>query len=491
MAFGAATKIPDDAPLPNGQRFCLSPETELRIEVPFNQSATIVLVSGSGEIFGAELATSKEYRFSGTNIAVFTWHGCTVDINDEGSQLDIVYTSDETDANVAFVNTHAQLEALRDEALAATTASLATERERNEEGPRVMVAGSSDCGKSTLVRTLTSYAVKLGRCPMLVDIDPSQNMLSVPGTIGAAPMKAASVDVSSHTSLDYSIACATSPLVYWYGSTDISTNPALYKALLDKLGANIDARMEGDVDAKADGFVLNTSGILEGASYKCLLHAIDALRINIILVIGDDRLYSMLTNHMKRRVAAISSSSSAAVVLPDTKGQLFGPRIIKLPRSGGAVPRNPSFRRSCRSLAIKQYFNGLTKTSDGGNAVSQFTPFLLELKFSDLIIKKLSGLSLTSSMLPVAAKQSTDPVQLHAVDIGPALKHAVLAVCHPHAWEQYERDGNASELYLSGVSGFVAVENVDIDKEILSLLCPSQGDLPTKILLQSDITWME
>ena len=156
MAFGA-TKIPDDGPLPSGQRYTLSPETELRIEIPFNQSATVALVSGSGEIFGAELAISKEYRFSGTNVAIFTWHGCTVDLNDGGSQLDIIYTSDETDANVAFVNTHAQLEALRDEALAATTASLSREREWKEEGPRVMLVGSPDCGKSSLARTLMSY----------------------------------------------------------------------------------------------------------------------------------------------------------------------------------------------------------------------------------------------------------------------------------------------------------------------------------------------
>ena len=339
--------------------------------------------------------------------------------------------------------------------------------------------------------TTSSLAVKLGRCPMLIDIDPSQNMLSVPGTIGAAPMTAGSLEISSHVSLDYSIACGTSPLVYWYGSTDISANPALYKALLDKLGENVDARMEGDVDAKADGFVVNTSGNLEGESYKCLLHAIDALGINVVLVIGDDRLYSMLTNYLKKRVAVIPSSSSAAVIVPDAKGHLLGPRIIKLPRSGGAVPRNPSFRRSCRSLAIKQYFNGQTKVSSGGNTISQFTPFLLEVPFSDLTIKKLSGLSLASSMLPVAAKQSTDPVQLHPVNMSLAMKHAVLAVCHPQAWSQYERNGNASELYLAGVSGFVAVENVDIDREIVSLLCPSQGDLPSRVLLQSDITWME
>lgn len=336
-----------------------------------------------------------------------------------------------------------------------------------------------------------SLAVKLGRCPMLIDIDPSQNMLSVPGTIGAAPMKAASLEISSHVSLDYSIACGTSPLVYWYGSTDISTNPALYKALLDKLGVNVDARMQGDVDAKADGFVVNTSGNLEGESYKCLLHAIDALRINVILVIGDDRLYSMLTNHLKKRVAVVPPSSSAVVVMPDTKGHLLGPRIIKLPRSGGAVPRNLSFRRSCRSLAIKQYFSGQAKMSTSGSTISQYTPFLLEVPFSDLTIKKLSGISLASSMLPVAAKQSTDPVQLHPVNISLAMKHAVLAVCHPQALSQYEHNGNANELYLAGVSGFVAVENVDVEREILSLLCPSQGDLPTRVLLLSDITWME
>merc|ERR1719199_2238353 len=34
MAFSTATKIPDDTPSPNGQRFSLSPETELRIEFP-------------------------------------------------------------------------------------------------------------------------------------------------------------------------------------------------------------------------------------------------------------------------------------------------------------------------------------------------------------------------------------------------------------------------------------------------------------------------
>lgn len=155
---GITTRIPDDLPPPNGARYALASESELRIEVPFNQSATITLQSGSSEIFGAEMAAGKPYEITGTNIAIFTWHGCTIDIDDRGTPLEIVYISDETDANVAFVNTHAQLEALRDEALAASTSPLSEGRKKIvQEGPRVMLVGPSDCGKSSLARTLAAY----------------------------------------------------------------------------------------------------------------------------------------------------------------------------------------------------------------------------------------------------------------------------------------------------------------------------------------------
>lgn len=314
-------------------------------------------------------------------------------------------------------------------------------------------------------------------------------MLSVPGTIAAAPMKPESANVLSHSTLGFSIVTGTAPLVLWYGSTDITTNPALYKAQLDRLGENVDARMNGDVDTKADGFFVNTSGLLEGEAYKCLLHAIDALRINVILVVGHDRLYSMLKSHIEKRTVSFENDP----LLRDRSSmwQQHIPKIIKLPRSGGVVARNATFRRSCRAQSIKQYFNGHISNLVGGNPVHQYTSFLLEVPFSTLTTKRLSGLSLTSSMLPVAAKQSTDPVQLQSVEIGAALKHAVLAVCHPQAMELYKQSGQTSDLYLSGVAGFVAVESVDMGREVISLLCPCAGNLPTNMLLQGDVTWME
>eukprot|EP00558_Chaetoceros_sp_UNC1202_P000244 CAMPEP_0197257756 /NCGR_PEP_ID=MMETSP1429-20130617/79863_1 /TAXON_ID=49237 /ORGANISM="Chaetoceros sp., Strain UNC1202" /LENGTH=164 /DNA_ID=CAMNT_0042721691 /DNA_START=32 /DNA_END=523 /DNA_ORIENTATION=+ len=120
--------------------------------------------------------------------------------------------------------------------------------------------------------------------------------------------------------------------------------------------------------------------------------------------------------------------------------------------------------------------------------VHQYTPTLLEVPFSDLTLYKLSSVSLSASMLPVSAKQETDPVQLTPVEIGLSLKHGILAVCHPTAAESFQNSGEARDLYLSGMAGLVAVEKVDMDREIISLLSPG-GSLPSNTLLVGDITW--
>ncbi|CAO3620204.1 unnamed protein product [Cunninghamella echinulata] len=39
------------------------------------------LVKGTAEIFGTELADGVEYTFTGRKAAVYTWHGCTLEIS--------------------------------------------------------------------------------------------------------------------------------------------------------------------------------------------------------------------------------------------------------------------------------------------------------------------------------------------------------------------------------------------------------------------------
>lgn len=103
----------------------------------------------------------QSYLISGhAKLAVFTWHGCVLDVNVEfGKELEISYTSDETVANVAYVNTHAQLEAMRDEALMDATGGTGGSGEKKVDGggPRVLVVGPADSGKTSLVKVLTAY----------------------------------------------------------------------------------------------------------------------------------------------------------------------------------------------------------------------------------------------------------------------------------------------------------------------------------------------
>lgn len=106
----------------NAKTKVLKKETEMRCEVPEGASLMLKLVAGSAEIFGVEMAPNKEYAFRDQNIAVFTWYGCTIETSGEDSGL---YESDTTPM-IAYVNTHVQLEAKRDVALA-----------NKENGPRV------------------------------------------------------------------------------------------------------------------------------------------------------------------------------------------------------------------------------------------------------------------------------------------------------------------------------------------------------------------
>lgn len=478
---------------------------------------------GSAEIFGAEIPPERPIRLTATKVAIFTWHGCTLDVSDE-DKLDIVYVSEETDANVAYVNTHAQLEAMRDEALAsllpATNPQQGMLSDKNGgdndnsddvEGPRVLLIGPADCGKSSLARVLSSYAVKLGRTPLLVDLDTSQNMLSVPGTMAVCPISADGISAESNGTASLMMNGAggsnnaVMPFVLWYGSQDMNDHPDLYKAQLEKMGKAIDGRLSGDVDARSSGVIVNASGLIEDVGYAYLLHAIDAFRINVVLVLGHDRLYSMLGTHFKKQAQQQQPQNEDRATTEVGK-VLKQPKLIKLPRSGGVVSRDAAFRRALRSQSIKRYFYGdtispkltdtaTTSSSSAASTQYRFTPSLIEVPFADVQLHKLSNISLSASMLPVSAKQSTDPIQLTTLsssDITPKFHHAVFAVCHPSAVEKYEQSGRARDLYLSGVAGFVAVEKVDVNKEVLSLLSPCAGSLPSQHLLVGDnITWVE
>jgi polyribonucleotide 5'-hydroxyl-kinase len=468
--------VTSDLPSPQGERHVLAAEEELRLEVGFQSKSIcqILLLKGSCELYGVELALNKPYQFTdgGLKLALFTWHGCVLDV--ECETLEISYTSDETNCNIAFVNTHAQLEALRDEAAAGT-----------KEGPRVLIVGPTESGKSALTKILTAYATKLGRSPIWIDLDPADNALSVPGTLAACPMDRQAVQIESFATTGIPPATAA-PLVLWHGGTELS--PDLFRAQVTALGQKVDQRLETDDHARSSGILVNTNGWIQDEGYLLLLHTVSALRINIVLVMGHDRLYSMMKNALKKQESI---------------------KVIKIPRSGGVVSRGKDFLRQHRSRAMRRYFYGdsveasaqpsSTPTSSAPtptlpSRVPQLTPFLAQIPFAQVKIYKFSSMSLSASLLPVAAAQATESVQVVSVSLKEAassLQHKLLAVCHPQAEEAYQSSQSGKDLYAAGVAGFCVVERVLVDTEMLHLLSPCAGSLPSHTFLVGDLTWME
>lgn len=125
------------------------------------------------------------------------------------------------------------------------------------------------------------------------------------------------------------------PLVYFHGYTHPKENTELYNTLITNLGAKIDERFARDVDARASGLIVNTCGWIDTEGFPVLMHAIHALSIDIVLVVGHDKLYSSFTTALT--------------------GYSRNVTVVKLARSGGVVTKVKSIilvPNYCDSLCI-------------------------------------------------------------------------------------------------------------------------------------------
>lgn len=51
-----------------------------------------------------------------------------------------------------------------------------------------------------------------------------------------------------------------------------------------------------DTQVRAAGMMINSMGWIDGLGYELILHSLKTFRVDIVLVIGQDRLYSQLSN---------------------------------------------------------------------------------------------------------------------------------------------------------------------------------------------------
>lgn len=155
---------------------------------------------------------------------------------------------------VSYANTHFALEGMRQEAARA-----------GQEGPRVLVVGPNNSGKTSLVKLLTAYATRIGRQPLVVNTDSREGLLSIPGTLTATAFTSI-IDVeegwgSSPTSGPSPVPVKL-PLCYYYGLPSPEDNPKLFKPIVTRLALAATSRLADDPEVKQTGLIIDTTGVI-------------------------------------------------------------------------------------------------------------------------------------------------------------------------------------------------------------------------------------
>lgn len=236
------------------------------------RSVVVKLVSGTAEKEGVELAPRTGYTLTGVKSSILTWHGCELEVEGRCDDDYVAeYAHPAANSATAYLNLHARLADARAEAT-----------RLGRDAPRVLVAGAPGAGKTTLARTLTSYATRQGFQPLTVNVDPRQGMLALPGTLSAAVFatvmdpKATDGWGSTPTSGPSPVPVKL-PLVYYFGRASADDDADLYRDLVGRLASNVTARFRDDVHVRRAGIIIDGMRISEKSKtgLELLGHVVD------------------------------------------------------------------------------------------------------------------------------------------------------------------------------------------------------------------------
>ncbi|KAJ5279345.1 mRNA cleavage and polyadenylation factor clp1 [Penicillium angulare] len=509
----------------------LNPGSEWRFEVAFGHTIRVKLLTGTAELFGTELAESQTYTFTGTKAAIYTWHGCGLEISaGESSTTTTVdgstsaaghgaggcqseYTSDDTPM-MEYANMHFALEAIREEASS-----------EGKDGPRVLLLGPDNAGKTSLAKILTSYATKLGGQPLVVNLDPTEGMLSVPGTLSATVFRTM-LDVEngwgSSPMSGPSPVPVKMPLVYSYPlPSPLEGEGSVYRPIVSRLGLQVTERMAKDEDVRKTGIIVDAPGALSSGkpgSLELINHIVTEFAITNIVVLGSERLYSNMVKQYDNK----PSASAAAVVFDERVS------VVKLSKSGGCVDRDALFLKKTRESQIRSYFFGNTlpaTTLPTSTSAITLSPSTLQVDFASLTIYNYtvvstedededdydpSQLNTGDSFLPGSNDNYSDvkpesdraaplpgiiglssdhttntnsysssnvPLKRVLPPAPSALENTLIAITHAST------SASPADVRDASIKGFLYVANVDVDKGKIMLLSPIRGTIPAQAMI--------
>jgi len=353
-----------------------------------------------------------------------------------GNQED-AYIAKETPM-IFYLNIHTALEQLRTNAENSCTS-----------GPRVMIVGPDDVGKTTLCRMLLNWAVRAGRLPIFVDLDVSQNCISLPGTISAVVAER-TASVEEGFNID-------SQISYHFGYKTPAENPVLYRRLISVLKDTINFRSEQIQASLVSGVIINTSGWIKDEGFKSILHTALEFDVSTVLVLDQERLRVELKRDLPEYV-----------------------KVLSLPKSGGVVCKSHDMRSHTKNLRIQEYFYGSTRNN--------LYPHSIEIGFNEVKIFKIGTPQLPDSLLPMGMKTEENNTKIFQITPSTALVNHLLSVNNA---DDLEDDSDKTHLMETNLAGYLVVTKVDMEKGTFTVLSPQPKPLPKNYLLASDVQFVD
>lgn len=482
----------------------IPPMSEWRFEVPHKNILKMKVIKGIGEIFGTELAVGYEYQFLGVKYGLFVppqqvedmekvvtadgdeVEGCTVEFTllentDQSSYASenspfAEYISEDTDAMKQYVSLHFMLECLREHARLQQMLN----HLQPQLGPRVLIIGNQNLGKTTLAKILSGYSWKGGNLPLLVNLDPEEGAFSMPTSLTAVGISDR-FDLEScggygtTTTSNVTLHNPKQPLVKSFGFFLVAENPDLYKFQTEKLSLAVLSRLREDEECRYGGIIVDTPKSLT-KDMELLDTLVSDFEINVIVVLDNERLTVDLKRKFKHKAALT---------------------IVKVPKSGGILDPDSDGRakRLQQQQMVREYFNGTFKFA--------LSPFKTEIVINDYVFYKvLEKVEEFSQFLPSMdsfagdedtsenaqeAKGNEDKYySLVELPKEADLENCVVAVTHlPLA------GSTLKELSKASVLGYIHVSKVDEDKGRAKVLFPFPGNLPKNALIITKLSYTE
>jgi polyribonucleotide 5'-hydroxyl-kinase len=487
----------------------VKPGTELRITVSpeddlyLRAHSRIPDTFATAEIFGMELVLGHEYKIQrGTSIAIFSWHGCTIEMRGP--------TTMEYDASnhvmADYVNLAGIIEQKRQRAEDENQSYLAA--------PRVLITGSDYSGKSTLALFLSNMALRKHRRPIMVELDPGslschRQLPSLPGSISALHIDQTAYELNqepvhvgrlnlhkgidqgapaAHLNPNYPIGKSVS---FWVGSEDWRSDAAIFWKCMAQLSCLVNAREEvvdstnGTTTVQADGVKLENvtkGGLIVNAPKNPTNELIDEIvklfKINMIVVIDDEAKFHYCINKYGGDIPepsdpSLTDEKNALIYLDAIEaGEEVKVEVVHLAKAGAVIPANSGDDRN-RILHMKfaDYFHGPERDMVCHN---------FAIPFRELLICRV----VAAPPAQVAASDGwRSRFALKPFDESPSrLRHSVLALVLAPSFE---------EVIQSTVTGLVWVRDVQDPEDpvnaVLHVMCTSAGPLASNYLLHGDL----